>query len=671
MLVRMIPQEKLASQIKAYSGEFPKYEAYAKALEKVLKNACKFSAPEALVQSRPKALSSFAEKCVRKYNKYEDAVNGFTDLCGARVIVQTLEQVQAVKNFIEANFEILEKEDKGLLLQHDEFGYRDMHYIVRLKEGREIGFSEDDQNLIENRKAEIQVRTWVQHAWADTLHDRMYKTKLKLSPEINRTGALLAAIMEDGDRTFSRLSIEIDGLAANYSEYASKGDVNREIEILKLLLENETDGLKKALIALQLSRLLEASGEYGEVVRLLDNETREETQGALKCETALHLGHALCKANRKTPECPDFFRGQKLLSEVVDSCECGDICEVPNLRKQQNIKARAHAYLGWSLAQQANRKDAVAEARFHYKAALACEPGNPYYLADALGYEIYCTHIRELAGSMQATIAEAIRTCREHALRNTEMPYACFTAGRLSLLLGSCADSKTTEQALRLGYEALGWYARGIHHYLSGAHVVPPEVLEAENEWLLNVNHAVPLPRQYSWSLDLLMIAAHVEGVRRETKGAADLNGRQALKIAEPVLTVAGGAASMDGDALERVKPLVSAALEKFTGTVISGGTAVGVPGCVGDIAERLKKENRKSFSLAGYVKKKLTMDAPKHPAYEKIDQFGEDFSPEHLLQGWRDILRADIEAKEVLLLGFGGGPLSKGEYQIGAALGA
>jgi ppGpp synthetase/RelA/SpoT-type nucleotidyltranferase len=667
MPAEMIPKKLHENQIKQYTRERKIYVAYAKALEEVLVKACKCSAPQALVQSRAKTVSSFAEKCVRKYPKYKRPAQQFTDLCGARVIVQTLEQVQAVRNFIEHNFHIVEKEDKGLLLQQDEFGYRDMHYIVQLLRNRPVGFSAEHFAQIGKRKAEIQVRTWVQHAWADTLHDRMYKAQIKLSPEINRTGALLAAIMEDGDRTFGRLAQEIDGMVANYSEYATKSEVAYEIGIQKLLLENEPDDTKKPILALQASRLLADSGEYGQVVELLDPHERK-ADGALGCEIRLHLGLALCKANRNSPGSSEFKRGLGLLLGVVMHCACTDVCEVPNLRKEQNILARAHAYLGWSFSR---LKNGEYNARNHFQAALEREPENPYYLADVLGYEIFCTRNQTLAGSMRATILEAIQTCREHTLRNTEMPYACFTAGRLNLLLGSCANAEKPGQAWAFGYAALGWYARGIQHYLSGEHVVPADVLEQETEWMQKVNTAVPLPEQYSWSLDLLEIAGVVSRQRAGTQDQRPLQAWTRVGIKRrPALVIAGGAASMNAEMVKKIRPFLYPVLEKFKGTVISGGTAIGVPGCVGDIAAELEKLGRKGFRLLAYVPTLYPDDAPTHSAYN-VTKFREFFSPDHILQGWKDLLAAGIDPEEVLLLGFGGGPLSAAEYQIGVALGA
>src|SRR5688572_24722941 len=99
MAKKSLSPKKHRDQIEAYSRERKFFIAYANALEKVLKKSCQLSIPEAVVQARAKTVSSFAEKCVRKADKYEDPIHDMTDLCGARVIVQTLEQVKAVRMF--------------------------------------------------------------------------------------------------------------------------------------------------------------------------------------------------------------------------------------------------------------------------------------------------------------------------------------------------------------------------------------------------------------------------------------------------------------------------------------------------------------------------------------------------------------------------------------------
>jgi hypothetical protein len=63
------------------------------------------------------------------------------------------------------------------------------------------------------------------------------------------------------------------------------------------------------------------------------------------------------------------------------------------------------------------------------------------------------------------------------------------------------------------------------------------------------------------------------------------------------VLIVAGGAVSIDAARLAQFRPLLTAALADFHGTVIAGGTGVGVPGCVGDIVEELNLLDAEDFA--------------------------------------------------------------------------
>ncbi len=649
---KQISPEELNRQIDAYGLQQADYRRFAAALRRVLETARANSIPDAFVQAREKSLSSFAEKCVRKYETYPDAINQMTDLCGARVIVQTLEQVKAVRQFIEANFEILEKDEKGLLLGPDKFGYRDMHYIIQIKSGCNLGFTSEELAVIGKKKAEIQVRTWVQHAWADTLHDRMYKTKLHYPPEFGRTGALLAALMEEGDKSFNQLALEIDGMLANYSAYATKKDVEDEIAVHELILANEPEQGKRPATALQLARLVAAGGDYERVVAVL--EPYAATTGPLGCEIVLELGYALCKVHRAAPKSPDYRRGQKHLRDAVNCCAQGDLSVVPNLRKRKSIHARALARLGWSWEAISGEE---SEARSCYQAALEWEPGNPYYLADVLGFEIFCTRNQEIAVSMRAVVKAAIQSCHEHVVAGIEMPYACLTAGRLSLLIGDA-------------YGALGWYARGVRHLLNPDVLCAPGILDAEIAWLDRV-YGPWKSDPYRWAKTYLCMGqAAVAGSERGCDGL-DWFKRGGLSVAAPVLIVSGGAASLPDSTREKILPPLKYALRSFCGTVISGGTTIGVPGCIGDVAQQLGAEGGKQFRLVGYVTEKRRDDAPRHAAYEALDKFGADFTPELLLRGWADILASGIRPADVRLIGFWGGPLSALEYRMALGLGA
>jgi ppGpp synthetase/RelA/SpoT-type nucleotidyltranferase len=639
--------EKHKKQIESYAKARPHYVIFANALERILKEACLISIPEAFVQKRAKGVSSFAEKVARKYDRYPDAVNQMTDLCGARIIVQTTEQVKAVRRFIESNFVILESEDKGLLLGDQEFGYRDMHYIIKLRPDRDaaLGISKKERTAIQELKAEIQIRTWVQHAWADTLHDRMYKNKLKISSEAKRTGNLLAALMEEGDNNFRRLADELDGLIANYTATASKGEIEKEIEIQKLVLNSEVNEPSRPGLALKLARLLAASGDDAQVIKLL--ERYDKVDDPNRCELLLTLGHSLCRSHRNDPSSPKYRQGRRYTEQALDLCRSKEIRFVPDLRKKKSLHARVLAQLGWIL--KAMPKE-LHQARKCYQLAHEHEPSNPYYLADMLSLEMRPPGKMDLPASMRTTIREAVKICRSHAVAGIELPYAYFTAGRLELFLGN-------------SYEGLGYYARGIGYCNAGTHFIPEDIFAVETNWLKRIYARKKIPEECQRAIDLLSLGKTIQS------GAGKVRSKSPLS--PPILIIAGCTENMKSGKVKEIRPLLVKALGDFGGTVISGGTTSGVPGCVGDIAVTLANRRKKSFRLTGYLPAKLSPGISLHPGFDDIIEADIKFSPEQILRYWRDILAKGIHPESVLLLGFGGEPLTVAEYCIALGMGA
>lgn len=642
-----ITPEAHAAQVEAFTKVRPEYVTYEKALRRVLEQACRVSFPEAFIQARAKAVSSFAEKVARKFDRYPDAVNQMTDLCGARVIVQTAEQVRAVRSFIESNFVIHESEDKGLLLNKDEFGYRDMHYIVRLKPERAaaLGFTAEEQEEIGTKPAEIQVRTWLQHAWADTLHDRIYKNKLKLSEDTLRTGALLAALMEEGDRNFNVLADDLDGLIANYTAFATREEVQKEIGIQQLIIGNERDDRKKAGLALKLARLFAAMSDHAAVVNLLSPFARSSNAGE-RCELLLELGTSLCHLHREKPASADYLQGKGYLEDSARLCACDELSFVPHLRKRESLHARALSRLGGAVAAIPGEEH---EARTCFRLAHEHEPSNPYYLAGMLGFEMRFGHQGALPVSMATTIREAVRMCRAHAAAGIELPYSCFTAGRLCLLLDQ-------------GYEALGYYARGIRYCLAGVYCVPADILTEEAGWVRSIHFGVKPPPESQRVIDLLILG-------RDATGSLPTTGT--TRFSPPVLILAGGAASLDPKLVDGIRLLLKGACERFRGTIISGGTNSGVPGVIGDVAKELAAEVQKQFRLLSYRPSLLPDGVSAHPHYDEHTAVGSDFLPEQVLRYWSDLLKAGVKPQDVLLLGLGGGALSALEYRIALAFGA
>ncbi len=81
------------NQIEIYRDSFPLYERFSHILKEKIQNAVQDFGLMAIIQSRPKSITSFAEKIIRKRHKYKMPVFQLTDLCGVRVITERKDQL--------------------------------------------------------------------------------------------------------------------------------------------------------------------------------------------------------------------------------------------------------------------------------------------------------------------------------------------------------------------------------------------------------------------------------------------------------------------------------------------------------------------------------------------------------------------------------------------------
>jgi ppGpp synthetase/RelA/SpoT-type nucleotidyltranferase len=159
------------------------------------------------IESRVKSVESFREKAGR--DKYVDPVNEITDLTGIRVITLFEKEIHQISDIIKELFEIdyQRSEDKSDLLEADKMGYKSIHYIAELSPDKIA--STELENYI-GLKFEIQIRSILQHAWAEIEHDRNYKFKGELPKNLQRRFYALAGMLEIADREFNTLSEEVE-----------------------------------------------------------------------------------------------------------------------------------------------------------------------------------------------------------------------------------------------------------------------------------------------------------------------------------------------------------------------------------------------------------------------------------------------------------------------------
>ncbi|WP_297598989.1 hypothetical protein [uncultured Cetobacterium sp.] len=192
--------------INYYKKNRENYRKMGKRLERFLKQVFeKEKITYQSISSRAKTRESFQKKLERKGYPTLDYA---TDLCGIRVITFLESETKIVENFLRHTFIIDESksEDKSENLGEDKVGYKSIHLVATLPESL---LTLPEFERFRDLKFEIQVRTILQHAWAEVEHDKNYKFSGQLPPDIRRRFKLLAGFLEIADREFESISKEI------------------------------------------------------------------------------------------------------------------------------------------------------------------------------------------------------------------------------------------------------------------------------------------------------------------------------------------------------------------------------------------------------------------------------------------------------------------------------
>jgi len=192
--------------LSAYDAEFPRYEAFAHKVKGLIEEvAGEYEYGVHSVTCRVKSRESFARKVTSK--EYAD-FSDITDICGVRIITYFEEDVDAIAYLVEREFEIDRKNsvDKRALLESDRFGYLSLHLVALLNPSRS-GLIEYQR--FKGLKVEIQIRSILQHAWAEIEHDLGYKTELGVPKKVRRRFSRLAGLLEMADQEFSGIRSEL------------------------------------------------------------------------------------------------------------------------------------------------------------------------------------------------------------------------------------------------------------------------------------------------------------------------------------------------------------------------------------------------------------------------------------------------------------------------------
>lgn len=158
------------------------------------------------VTGRTKSVESFAGKAARRLPggrmAHPKPLTDITDQVGVRVVTYVLADVDAVAQLLSSQLEVHEDRDMGQeTAAAGRFGYSSRHLLVGLGEDR------DEPGIPPARPASVQIRTVLQHAWAEFEHDVRYKGSVSAehAPDFDRRFTLAAGLLELADQQFSAI----------------------------------------------------------------------------------------------------------------------------------------------------------------------------------------------------------------------------------------------------------------------------------------------------------------------------------------------------------------------------------------------------------------------------------------------------------------------------------
>lgn len=669
---KLTDSEWVALHVPRFKKALPAYKVYEKFLREVLRQAIKRLAPTAVIEVRTKGLASFAEKILRKRKLYQDAtvplpsdpLVRLTDLCGGRVVTQTAEEVKIICRFIESAFDIdwPNSEDVSQRLKPTEFGYRSVHYIVQLNPEKLkaagitgnvpqelFGFPSGNLGAqAANRplKAEIQVRTMLEHTAASLGHDTLYKSELRVPNRIKRHHAIFSALLENVDTGFGQMLGSLKEYQSSFGAYHDRGEALEEIARLRIVLKCEPKNTK---LAVRIARHALAIGEY---------ETAESMLAlhATKKEFSVQrtLGRALTEMHWDKPAGAKFRKGCALLEAA---------CAHPP-KDSETLCLLAECV--------ARDDDERARKLFHE--AIQADATEPVTLARYLEFEI--AHLNNDNAVRLAT--PMIRTAMERSRKQIEarvnLPAAWSSLAFFHLLIG---ESYAAFDALaHVGVLCQGHGKYGGDCGQPGRPCAAGRALQRFRATLRRVRCLREKLAGYDWCerAVLLMLAVRVA----DRDPAEELRGLASWKRGKPyfspddrIVILAGACVPELQPQIEALKPHLRRGCEGLSFKLLCGGTKVGVSGLAGDIAEQ------SSGAIVGFgympelLPRAVKEDENDKRFAKRVSSTSKDFTPLDPMQGWTDLVVASVDIRRVKLLCYAGGEISHAECTLALALGA
>ncbi|MBQ0127135.1 MAG: hypothetical protein KBS80_03995 [Bacteroidales bacterium] len=235
-------------------------------------------------ESRIKTEASLAGKLDIKGYKY-NTVSDITDIVGIRVVTFFSDEVDKVAVLIDKLFDVdwSQSVDKRTMHALDSFGYNSLHYICRIPKSL---FHDPAMPMVNELRFEVQMRTALQHVWANMNHDTGYKSGVDVPKDYIRNLNCLAGMLELADEQFSRIRTEINDYRRKVQALVAGGkitdiplDMDSYTSYLKL---KPFDKLTKRIAAINQAEIYESSAiKYLSAFKALGFQTLGDLQNLI------------------------------------------------------------------------------------------------------------------------------------------------------------------------------------------------------------------------------------------------------------------------------------------------------------------------------------------------------------------------------------------------------
>lgn len=261
-------QENLIRQFEARGHV---YEGLLKTCDALIRDLLRIGKLRVMaITGRVKEAESLTEKLGRPGKQYE-SLEDVTDLVGLRIVTFFEDDVDRVAELIAREFELVREHcvDRRAVIEPDRFGYRSLHYVARLPAARRALF---ENAAFGEQVIEIQIRSILQHAWAEIEHDLGYKGEITIPNEIKRQLSRVAGLLEIADRDFR--------------EVRDRSKAYRE-RVTKELATNQLANI--SLDAISLREFVSSSPAIGRMRAVLTSELVHGIEGEINVELVLNM----------------------------------------------------------------------------------------------------------------------------------------------------------------------------------------------------------------------------------------------------------------------------------------------------------------------------------------------------------------------------------------------